>query len=88
MPLFDRAISDWYRTATGIRGVAGWPSLVGALHHDLDQASNRQVLADLQSELTHGTRYNRPVGNASGGHRDLDDERQVMSTSTQVFDQL
>ena len=53
VPLFDRAISDWYRTATGIRGVAGWPSLVGALHHDLDQASNRQVLADLQSELTH-----------------------------------
>jgi hypothetical protein len=52
VPLFDRAISDWYRPVTGMRGVAGWRSLVGALHQDLDHAVNRRVLADLHSDLT------------------------------------
>jgi hypothetical protein len=52
VPLFDRAISDWYRPVTGIRGVAGWRSLVDAVRQDLDEATNRRVLADLHSELT------------------------------------
>jgi hypothetical protein len=51
VPLFDRAISDWYRPVTGIRGVAGWGKLVGALQQDLDEGNNRQVLADLHFEL-------------------------------------
>ena len=51
VPLFDRATSDWYRSVTGVRGVAGWTSLVDALRHDLDQANNRTVLAALGSEL-------------------------------------
>lgn len=51
VPLFDRALSDWYRLLSKARGVTGWPDLVGTLRLDLDRASNRGVLADLQSEL-------------------------------------
>lgn len=51
VPLFDRAISDWYRPLTGIRGVAGWPSLVGALRQDLSQMTNRRALTHLSEKL-------------------------------------
>jgi hypothetical protein len=51
VPLFDRAISDWYRPITGIRGVAGWSSLVGALRQDLSQTSNRHALTYLFEKL-------------------------------------
>jgi hypothetical protein len=51
VPLFDRAISDWYRPVTGVRGVAGWQSLVGAVREDLGREKNRQVLTDLRSVM-------------------------------------
>ena len=51
IPLFDRAISDWYRPCTGLRGVAGWARLVAELHDDLGQPTNREVLSDLRSNL-------------------------------------
>ena len=53
VPLFDRAISDWYRPRTGLRGVAGWTRLVSELHDDLAQSGNRDVLSRLRSELAH-----------------------------------
>lgn len=51
VPLFDRAIVDWYRPATGQRGVAAWPALVRAMHADLAQPDNRMWLAGVREEL-------------------------------------
>ena len=51
VPLFDRAIVDWYRPATGQRGVAAWPALVRAVHSDLAAPENRRWLADVREEL-------------------------------------
>ena len=52
VPLFDRAIVDWYRPVTGHRGVAAWPSLVRAMHADLAMSANRRWLADVRNELS------------------------------------
>jgi len=51
VPLFDRAIVDWYRPVTGQRGVAAWPVLVRAMHEDLAQPDNRRLLAGVRGEL-------------------------------------
>ena len=42
VPLFDRAIVDWYRPVTGQRGAAAWPALVRAMHSDLAKPDNRR----------------------------------------------
>jgi len=51
VPLFDRAITDWYRPVTGQRGVAAWPALVRAMHSDLALPDNRSWLAGVRKEL-------------------------------------
>lgn len=51
VPLFDRAIADWYRPATGQRGIAAWPALVRAMHADLAASDNRRWLAGVREEL-------------------------------------
>ena len=51
VPLFDRAIVDWYRPVTGVRGEAAWPQLVAAMHTDLAMEDNQYFLADLGEEL-------------------------------------
>ena len=51
VPLFDRAIVDWYRPVTGERGVAAWPGLVRAMHSDLAAPDNRRWLAGVREEL-------------------------------------
>ena len=51
VPLFDRAIVDWYRPVTGERGVAAWPALVRAMSADLAQPDNRRWLARVRGEL-------------------------------------
>jgi hypothetical protein len=51
VPLFDRAIVDWYRPVTGRRGTAAWPSLVKAIKADLSVLGNRQFLFDMGLEL-------------------------------------
>lgn len=45
IPLFDRAILDWYRPITGARGEKAWPALVDALHADTANPNNGAVLA-------------------------------------------
>ena len=52
VPLFDRAIVDWYRPVTGERGVAAWPALVRAMHSDLAMPDNRRWLALIRDELS------------------------------------
>ncbi len=51
VPLFDRAIVDWYRPITGLRGEAAWPALIRAMRADLAESSNRRFLADVRTEL-------------------------------------
>ena len=51
VPLFDRAIVDWYRPVTGLRGEAAWPALIRALRADLAEPPNREFLADVRAEL-------------------------------------
>ena len=52
VPLFDRAVADWYRPVTGQRGIAGWPALVREMHSDLAAPANRSFLADVAVELS------------------------------------
>ncbi len=51
VPLFDKAIVDWYRPVTGLRGSVAWPALIQALHEDLAMPENRQFLGELRAEL-------------------------------------
>jgi hypothetical protein len=51
IPLFDRAIAEWYRPVTGERGVSGWPELVGALRADLALLANRETLHEVATRI-------------------------------------
>jgi hypothetical protein len=51
VPLFDRAIADWYRPVTGERGVAAWPGLIEALRSDLRQPGNTKALSRFRVAL-------------------------------------
>jgi hypothetical protein len=51
VPLFDRAIVDWYRPVTGRRGEEAWPELVRSLRSDQAIDQNREVLADITGEI-------------------------------------
>ena len=44
IPIFDRAMIDFYRPVTRQRGESTWPQLVEALHGDLANPENRNVL--------------------------------------------
>ena len=51
IPLFDRALVDWYRPVTGVRGESAWEPLLGALRADLGQEQNREALAGIADDL-------------------------------------
>lgn len=51
IPLFDRAIVDWYRMVTRVRGEAAWPALIRALKADLAMDENRGFFSDTRDEL-------------------------------------
>jgi hypothetical protein len=51
IPLFDRAIVDWYRTVTRLRGEAAWPALTQALKADMAMNENRRFFADVRGGL-------------------------------------
>jgi hypothetical protein len=51
IPLFDRAIVDWYRMVTRVRGEAAWPALIRALKADLAMDQNRGFFSDTRNEL-------------------------------------
>ena len=51
IPLFDRAIVDWYRMVTRVRGEGAWPALIRALKADLAMDENRGYLSDTRDEL-------------------------------------
>jgi hypothetical protein len=59
IPLFDRAIVDWYRMVTRVRGEAAWPALMQAMNADLAMNENRTFLADVRDEL--GEEVSGPV---------------------------
>lgn len=52
IPLFDRAVVDWYRPVTGERAAAtAWRPLLRALRSDLSRADNQAVLDNIADEL-------------------------------------
>lgn len=52
IPLFDRAIVDWYRPLTGERAAStAWRPLLRALRADLSRADNQRVLDAIAGEL-------------------------------------
>lgn len=52
IPLFDRAVVDWYRPVTGERAaVSAWAPLLRALRADLGRADNQAVLDGIADEL-------------------------------------
>jgi len=62
VPLFDRAIVDWYRPVTRVRGEASWPQLVVGIKADLGLGTNRRFLADLKVELDENLEGPTPSG--------------------------
>lgn len=51
VPLFDRAVVDWYRPVTGVRGEAAWTEIIQVMRADLVANENRLFLGDIRGEL-------------------------------------
>lgn len=45
IPMLDRRLTDWYRFVISGRGTQSWPSLVRALHDDLEECVPLQRLS-------------------------------------------
>jgi hypothetical protein len=51
VPIFDKAVVDWYRPVTGLRGEAAWGNLLRSIRTDLLHQENRRVLHSAAEEL-------------------------------------
>jgi hypothetical protein len=51
VPMLDRAVVDWYRPLTGLRGESSWTALIDHLRSDLRLPTNTHGLLDIQEDL-------------------------------------